>query len=69
MKAKVNILAHHTSHGPSRTLRWSTLVRAINLTPRPMTMVFGLGTRLRLHMRTKVEKMASQSTSRSSSVL
>ena len=34
-------------------------VRVISLTPRPMTVVFGLGTRLRLRMRTNAEKMRS----------
>ena len=41
----------------------------ISLTSRPMTMVFGFGTRLRVRMCTKGEKMASQPTNSSSSVL
>ena len=43
--------------------------RVISLTPRPMTVVFGFGMRLRARMRTKVEKMASQPTGSSLSVL
>ena len=41
----------------------------ISIAPRPMTVIFGLGTRLRVCMHTKVEKVASQPMGSSSSVL
>ena len=41
----------------SRTLRWSTAISGVHysLAPRPMTVVFGLGTRLCVRMRTTFE--------------
>ena len=42
---------------------------ANSLTPRPMTVVFGFGMRLRVRMHTKVKKLTSQPTGSSSSVL
>ena len=41
---------------------------AISLTPRPMTVVFGLGTRLRVRMRTKVKNGVPANGSSSSAV-
>ena len=54
---------------PADTGATALSTRAISLTPRPMTVVFGFGMRLRACMRTKVEKIASQPMGSSLSVL
>ena len=61
-----HVLVHeHTSVKAHRLLEISyfllrrawfiSLVRTLSVVPRPMSVVFGLGTRLRVRMRTKLE--------------